>query len=182
MHRQSALCTGMALCCCCCSVPKLCLTLCKPMDCSKLGFPGLHYLLEFVQIHVHWVRDAIQPSHPLSSPFSSCLQSFPESGSFPMSWLYSSGGQSIRALASASVLPVNIQDWFLQYWLVWSPCSPRDSQESSPTPQFKSINSSVFSFLYVPALTSIHDYWDNHSFGYMDLYLQSDVSAFEYTV
>ena len=53
---------------------------------------------------------------------------------------------------------------FLQDWLVWSPCSPKDSQESSPTPQFKSINSSVLSFLYSPTLTSIHDYWKNYSF------------------
>ena len=63
-------------------------------------------------------------------------------------------------------------------WLIWSPCSPRDSQESSPTPQFKSINSSVLSFLYSPTLTSIHDCWENHSFDYTDLCWQSNVSAF----
>ena len=73
------------------------------------------------------------------------LQSFLASGSFPMSWFFTSGGQSIRV--SASVLPMNIQDWFPLGWLVGSPCSPRDSQESSPTPQFKSINSWVLSFL-----------------------------------
>ena len=65
--------------------------------------------------------------------------------------------------ASTSVLPVNIQDWFPLGWMVRSPCSPRDSQESSPTPQFKSFNSSVLSFLYSPTLTSIHDHWKNHS-------------------
>ena len=59
--------------------------------------------------------------------------------------------------------PVNIQDWFPLGWMVRSPCSPRDSQESSPTPQFKSFNSSVLSFLYSPTLTSIHDHWKNHS-------------------
>ena len=90
-------------------------------------------------------------------PFSSCLQSFPASGSFPVSQLFASGGQSVGALASASVIPMNIQDW-----LIWS-CSSRDSQESSPSPQFKSINSSVLSFLYGPILTSIHDYWKNHT-------------------
>ena len=85
-------------------------------------------------------------SHPLSQwchptisssvvPFSFRLQSFPASGSFPMSQFFASGGQSIGA--SASVLPMNIQDWFPLGWTVWSPCSPRDSQESSPTPQFK---------------------------------------------
>ena len=62
-------------------------------------------------------------------------------------------------------LPMNIQDWFPLDGLVWSPCSPRNSQESSPTPQFKSINSSALSFLYSPTLTSIHDYWKNHSFN-----------------
>ena len=96
--------------------------------------------------------------------FSSCLQSFPASQSFPMSWLFASGGQSIRASASASVLPMKIQHW-CPLGLVWSPCSSRDSQVSSPAPQFESISSLVFSLLYGPTLTSIHDYWKNHSFG-----------------
>ena len=103
--------------------------------------------------------------HPTTSssvvPFSSCPQSFPASGSFPVSRLFVSGGQSIGATASASVLPMNVG-------LVGSLCSPRDSQESSPTPQFKSINSSGLSFLYGPTLISIYDYWENHSFDYMD--------------
>ena len=97
-------------------------------------------------------------------PFTSWLQSFPASGTFPMSWFFVSGGQSIGVSTSASVLPMNIQDWFTLGWTGWIPCSPRDSQESSPTPQFKSINSLVPSFLYSPTLTSIHDYWKNHSF------------------
>ena len=94
--------------------------------------------------------------HPtiLSSvePFSSCLQSLPASGSFLMSRLFGSGGQSIGA--SASVLPMNIHDWFPLGLTGWSSCSPMDSQESSPTPQLKSINSSALSFLYGP--THIH--------------------------
>ena len=97
-------------------------------------------------------------------PFSSCLQPFPSSGSFQMSQLFTSGGQSIGVSASTSVLPMNTQDWSPLGWTgSGSPCSPRDSQESSPTPQFKSINSSVLSFLYSPTFTSIHDYWENHS-------------------
>ena len=64
---------------------------------------------------------------------------------------------------------------FLQDWLIWSPCSPRDTQESSPARQFKSISSSALSLFYGP---SIHDYWKNHSFDYLDLFQQSDVSAF----
>ena len=105
--------------------------------------------------------------HPTISssvvPFSSHLQSFPASGSFPMSQFFTSGGQSIGASASTSVLPMITQDWSPLGWTVWSPFSPRDSQESSPTPQFKSINSLALSFLYCPTLTSIHDHWKNHS-------------------
>ena len=97
--------------------------------------------------------------------FSSCPQSFPEAGSFPIIWLFLSGGQSIRTSASASVLPVNIQGWFQLTGLI--SLLPRDSQESSPAPQ-KSINSSVLSLLYCSTLTSVHDYWKNHSFDYMD--------------
>ena len=86
-------------------------TLCDPMDCSTLGFPVHHQLPKFAQTHVHRVSDATQSSHPLSIPFS-CLQSFPASGSFPMSQFFSSGGQNIGVSALASVLPMNIQDWF----------------------------------------------------------------------
>ena len=100
--------------------------------------------------------------HPIISssvfPFSSCLQTFPASRSFPMSQFFTSGGQSIGVSASASVLPMNIQDWFPLGVTGWSLCSPRDSQKSSPTTHFKSINSSIHSFLYSPTLTSTHDY------------------------
>ena len=91
------------------SVAHLCLTLCEPMDCSNPGLPVHHQLPEFTQTHVHRVSDAIQPSSSVI-PFSSHLQSFPASGSFPMSQLFPSGGQSIGVSASASVLPMNIQD------------------------------------------------------------------------
>ena len=76
-------------------------------------------------------------------PFSSCLQSFPASGSFPKSRLFTSGGQSIRASASASVLPMNIQDWFPLHLTVLISLLSKGSQESSPEPQFKSTNSLV---------------------------------------
>ena len=103
--------------------------------------------------------------HPTISssviPFSSCPQSFPASGSFQMSQPFASGGQGIGVLASTSVLPLNIQYWSPLDGLVGSSHSPRESQESSPTPQIKSINCSVLSFLYSPTLTSIHDYWEN---------------------
>ena len=96
------------------------------------------------------IKLVMPSSHPSSViPFSSCLLSFPASGSFQMNQFFTSGAQIIEVSASASVLPMNIQDWFLS-GLTGSPCSPRDSQESSPTPQFKSINSSALSFLYSP--------------------------------
>ena len=93
-----------------------------------------------------------------------------------MSQFFTLGGQSIGV--SESVLPMNIQDGFPLDGLVGSPCSPRDSHESSPTPQFKSISFLALSFLYGPTLTSVHDYWKNHSFDYKDFCRQSDVSAF----
>ena len=103
-----------------------------------LGFPVLNHLLEFAQAYIHWVNPTIWSS---VDPFSSCLQSFPASGSFPVSQFFASGGHSIGVSASVSVLPMNIQYWFPLGWLVWPPCSSRDSQVSSPAPQFKSINS-----------------------------------------
>ena len=97
---------------CCCSVAQLCPALCDPSHCSPPGLPVLHQLSEFAQTHVRCVSDAIQPSHPLSSPSPKSLQSFPASGSFPVSQLFSPGGQSIGASASASVLSMHIQGWF----------------------------------------------------------------------
>ena len=97
------------LCCCCCSVAQSYPTLCNPMDCSMPGFPVLHHLLELAQTQVHQVGDANQPSHPLLAP---CLPAFNLSQSFSVSQLFESGGQSVGASASASVLPMNIQDWF----------------------------------------------------------------------
>ena len=115
-----------------------------PVDCSTPGFPGLYYLPEFVQTPS---IESVMPSNISSpvAPFSSCIQFFPASGSFPMSWLFTSGGQSIGASASALFLPMNIQGWFPLRWQVWSSYCQRDSQESSPAPQFESINSSALS-------------------------------------
>ena len=111
-------------------------------------------------------------------PFSSCLQSFPASGSFQ--WV-SSSHQVAKVLAFQH--QYQSFQWifrtdFLQDWLARSPFSPRNSQESSPTPKFRSIYSLVLSFLYSSAPTSIHDYWKNHSFDWTDLWWQSNVSAF----
>ena len=104
-----------------------------------------------------------------TTPFS-CPQSFPASGSCPMSWLFTSGGQSIGVSVSASVLPKNIQGWLPLGLTGWISLKSRRLSTSFPEPWFKSINSSVLSFLYSPSLTSIHDYWKNHnSSDYMDL-------------
>ena len=97
---------------CCCSFTKLCLTLCDTIDCSMLGFPVLHYLPEFAQIHVHWVSDAIKLSHPMSPPSPFNFNLSQHMGLLSMSWLFSLGVQSIGASASASVLSMNIQGWF----------------------------------------------------------------------
>ena len=96
-------------------------------------------------------------------PFSSFPQSFPVSGSFQMSQLFASGGQSIGISASTSVLPMNTQDWSPLGWTGWISLQSKGPLEASPTPQFKSINSSVLSLLHSPTLTSTHDHWKNHS-------------------
>ena len=98
------------------SVTQLCPTLCDPIDCSTPGFRVHHQFLELTQTHVHCIHPTISSS---VVPFSSHLQSFPASGSFQMSQLFATGGQSIRVSASASVLPMNIQNWFPLGWTGW---------------------------------------------------------------
>ena len=140
-----------------CSIIQSFPTLCDPMDCSTSVFPVLHHLPEFAQTHLHWIGDAIQPSHPLSSPY--CLQSFPASGSFPMSQLFTSGGQSIGVSASASVLPKNIQDWF-PLGLTGLGLSRVFSRTTVWRHQF--FRAQPF-LLFNSHITSIHDYCKNHS-------------------
>ena len=145
------------------SVAQSCPTLWNPMNCSTPGLPVHHQLQEFTQTCVHRVSDAIQPSHLLSSP------SPPAPNPSQHQSLFQSVNSSHQV---AKLLEFQLQRHsfqrtprtdLLQNGLVGSPCSPRDSQESSPTPQFISINSSVLSFLHSPTLTSIHDHWKNHS-------------------
>ena len=159
------------------SVAQSCPTLCDPINCSTPGLPVHHQLLEFTQTHVHRVSDAIQPSHPLSSP------SPPASNPSQHQSLFQGVNSSHEV---AKVLEFQLQyqsfQWtpttdLLQNGLVGSPCTPRDSQESSPVAQFESINFLVLC-LYSPDLTTVHDHWENHSFNYTDLCQQSDISAF----
>ena len=139
------------------SVTQSYLTLCDPMDCSTPGHPVHHQLLVYSNSCPlsQWCHPTISSS---VVPFSSCLQFFPASKSLQITQLFPSGGQSIGVSASTSVLPMNIQDWFPLDELVGSPCSPRDSQESSPAPQFRSINSLALSILSGPTLMSVSNY------------------------
>ena len=156
------------------SVALSCPTLCNSMDCSIAGLPVHHQLPEFTQTHVHWVSDAIQLSHPLLSPSSPAFNLSQHQGL--SQWVGSSHQM-------AKVLELQFQQQSFQWifrvdfqgWQVWSPCSPRDSQESSPAPQFESINSLALSLPYGPTLTSVHDYRRNHSLDYLDLSWPSGV-------
>ena len=144
------------------SVAQLCLTLCDPMKRSTPGLPVHHQLLEFTQTHLHRVGDAIQPSHPLSSPYPPAPNLSQHQGLFQ--WVNSS--HEVAKVLELQFYHHSLQRTLradIQNGLVGSPCIPRDSFESSPTPQFKSINSLVLSFLHSPTLTSIHDHWKNHS-------------------
>ena len=109
----------------------------------------------------HWCHPTISSS---IVPFSSCLQFFLASGSFPMSQFFASGGWSIGVSASASVLPMNIQDWFPLAWTGWVPLESRGLSSIFSNTTVQNLNSLALSFLYSPNLTSIHDYWKNHSF------------------
>ena len=151
-------------------VAQSCPTLCDPWTLAHQAPPSMGFSRQeyWSRVPLDWKRsghtrsvgDAIQLS---VIPFSSCPKSLPASKSFPMSQLFAWGSQSTGVSALGSFLPKNTQDWSPLNGLVGSPCSPRDSQESSPTPQFKSINSSALSFLHSPTLTSIHNHWKNHS-------------------
>ena len=127
----------------------------------------------------HWCYLNISSSATL---FSFCLQSFPASGPFPVSYLFTSGGQSIGGSASTSVIPMNIQGWFpLGLTSLISFLSKGLSRVFSNT----TVQKHQFfgaQLLYGPTLTSIQNYWKNHSFDYMDLYQQSNASAFKYAV
>ena len=148
------------------------------MDCGTSGFLALHYLPEFVQTHVHWVDDSIQPSHPPSPPSPPVLNLSQHQGLFQ--WV-----SSLHQVTKVLELQLQHQSFqwifrvdFLYSWLVWSPCCPRDSQESSPAQQFESISSSALCFLSGTILTYVYYYWKHHSFNYMDICQQSNVSAF----
>ena len=144
------------------SVAQSCLTLCDPMNCSTPGLPVHHQLPEFTQTHIHRVSDAIQPSHPLSSP-SPPAPNPSQHQSSPMNQLFPWGGQSTGVSALASFLPMNTQDWSPLEWTGWISLQPKGLSRvfSNTTVQKHQFFSTQLS--YSPTLTSIHDYWKNHS-------------------
>ena len=145
------------------SVAQSCPTLCNPMNRSTPGLPVHHQFPEFTQTHVRRVRDTIQPSHPLSSPSPPAPN--PSQHQSLFQWVNSSHevAKLLEFQLQHHSFQSNSRVDFHQNGLVGSPCSPRDSQESSPTPHFKSINSLALSLLHSPTLTSIHDHRKNHS-------------------
>ena len=152
--------------------------LCDPMNHSTPGLPVHHQLPESTQTHAHRVGDAIQPSHPLSSPSPPAPNLSQHQSLFQ--WVNSlhEVGKVLEFQLQHQSFQLTPRTDLLQGGLVGSPNSPRDSQESSPTPQFKSINFSALSFLHSPILTSKHGYWENHSLDQMDFCWQSNVSVF----
>ena len=132
-----------------------------PMVCSMPGSSDPHYLLEFAQIHVHWFGDAIQPSHPLP-PLILLSPIFPGSRVFPVCQIFASGGQSIAA--SVSVIPISILGWFPLGLTGLISLQSKELSRVFPSTTTQNINSLVLSLLYGPTLTSVQDYWKNHSF------------------
>ena len=153
---------------CCCLVSKSCPVLCDPIDCSTPGLPVPHYLPKFAQGHIHWISDAIQPSHslPPSSPFAFNLSQhqrlFQWAGSSPKYWRF-----------TFNISPSNSYSGLISFQINWFDLAVQGTlQESSTTPQFESIISLVPILPCGPTLTFAHDYWKNHSFDDTDLYQQ----------
>ena len=145
------------------SVEQSCPTLCDPMNHSTPGLPVHHQLPEFTQTHVHWLSDAIQPSHPLSSPSPPAYN--PSQHQSLFQWVNSSHevAKVLEFSALASFLP-KFQGWSPSEWTGWISLQSKGlSRVFSNTTMFKSINSSALSFLHSPTLTLIHDHWKNHS-------------------
>ena len=148
-----------------------CLILCNPRNYSTPGFPVLHYFPEFAQTHVHWVSDAIQPSHPLLPPFPSALDLPLHQGLFQ--WVSSLHQEvlSIRASASASAssLPMNIQGWLPSGLTGFISLQSKGLSRAFSSTTVRNYQFFGISLLYRTTLTSIHDDWKNHSFDSMDI-------------
>ena len=151
-------------------------TLCDPMNRSTPGLPVHHRLPEFTQTHAHQVGDAIQPSHPLASPSPPAPNPSQHQSLFPMSQLFTWGGQSTRVSALASFLPKKSKGWSPSEWTGWISLQSKGLSRvfSNTTVQMHQFSSALS--LHSPTRTSIHDHRKNHSLDYTDLCWQSNVS------
>ena len=148
------------------SITQSCLTLCHPIDCSTPGLTVHHPLAELTQTHVHWVGDAIQPSHPLLSLSLPAFNLSQHQSLFQWQF-FISGGQSIGA--STPVLWMNMQDWFPLGWTGWICLQSKGLSRVFSNTTVQKHQFFALSFLYNPTLTSIHDHWKNHSLDWTDL-------------
>ena len=144
-------------------VAQSCLTPCDPMNYSTPGLPVHHKLLEFTQTHIHRVGDAIQPSHPRSSPSPPAPNPSQHQSLFQWVNFFTWGGQSTGVSALASFLPNNTQDWSPSEWTGSISLQSNGLSRVFSNTTVQSINSSVLSLLHSPNFTSIHDNWQNHS-------------------
>ena len=145
-----------------------------PLHCVIPGFP-VHYLPEFAQTHAHWVGDAI-------STITFCHSLLLLPSIFPSIRVFSNESVFATGAQRISISPSYEYSGLISFRIDWSPCSPRDSQESSPASQFKGIHYLPFCLLYGPALTTVHDHWEDQSLDCIELCQQSNVSAFQHTV
>ena len=149
---------------------------CKPMGCSMSGFAVLHYLPEFAPTHVHWIGNTIQPSHPLLPPSPPALNLSQHQDLFQR---VDSSHQVAKVLEfQHQSFPVNIQGWFPLGLIGLMSLLAKGLSRVFSSTILESFNSLVLSLLYAPTFTSVLDYWENHSFDYMDLCQHSDVFAF----
>ena len=174
-------CNKFGICCFCRSIVQSCLTICNPMDFSTPGLPVLHHQLKFVQVHAHCFSDAIQPSHPLI-PLLLLPSIFPSIRDFPLNHLFISDDQNTEISPSASVFSSDYSglislkiDWF-------DILAVQGTLRSLLQHHNKGINSLALHLLYDTARTILCDHWEDHSFDYMDLCQQSNVSNFQHIV
>ena len=152
-------------------VTQSCLTLCDPMNCSMPGLPVHHQVLELTQTHVHWVSDAIQPSHPLSSPSPPNFNLFFFFPDFNLSIIRVFSSKSAHRIRWPKywsfrfhISPSNQHSgWSPLGWTGWISLKSKGLSRSPPTPQFESFSFSALSLLYGSTLTSIRDHCKNHS-------------------
>ena len=164
---------------CCCLVAQLCLTLCDPMNCSTPGFPVPHHLPELAQPHVHCIGDAVRPSHPLMPSSPSALNLSQHQGL--LQWIVCSHQMTKYWSFRLSIRPSSEYSGLFSLKIDWSPCCPRDFQESSGTTvrrhQLLGVLPSVG-----PSLTTVHDHSEHHSLDNTDLCWESNVSTLQHAV